>query len=322
LKIFHLNYIAKGFNLNRFCTYCGSKESSTEIDEHMRECSKNPRSRAKKAEEKRIQVREDLNLKVINQVKSLDDIIPALTKVLFENGYDITFQSIPDIWSDKPYGNPYDVRFPNDEKVYAGWSGNWKGQIKPHKGYKKVTISDLHSTWSDSKFNFSFVRTESGSSGENFSISGHILVDDFPHLHKEYYLQGYNERFEKELKHNVRDLENQIKVERNDFINTDGIMIDIRDELSNMKRLYDKLNTLGIERQAELDSHFTANKKVELPEIECPYIDMSEYLKLKLEYTNKTEVIESPDLANRVKDLTDTIQRALKTAEDNLERFV
>ena len=308
--------------MKRFCTYCGEQCSSTTIDEHQRECRRNPRNKAKKVEEAKIEKSEQLCLSVADNVKTLDDIIPLMTKVMFDNGYDIAFNSIPDRWSDKAYNNPHNVRFPNDLKVYAGWRGTWRGTIKPHRGYKKVTISDLNSSWSSDKFRFTFIRTESGSSGEDFDISGHILVDDFPHLHNEFFRQGYNERHQTDINAKVQSIRDQIKIEQNDFVNADENLIEIRRNIAEIKKVYDKANNLAIERQAELNSYFKENKKVELPEIECPYIDMSQYIRLKLDYENKTEVIDSGDMTERVKALSVSIKNALKIAEHNLEYFV
>lgn len=306
--------------MKRFCEYCGKSIEGN--DEHVKNCEYNPAShRAKKAIEKNLN-KEKLSKEVSDNVRSLGDIPELISRVMKKEGYEVYFESIPDRWSKKPYGRPRDVRFPNDEEIYAGWTGQWKGTITPIGDKKRLGISDLHSSWDDDKFNFPFIRTETGSSGENFSISGHILVDDFPHLHKEYLRTGFEDRVNGEMKIAISDLKKNIREEENAFVSGNDLMKVISDQLSLLEGYVSNLRQQKSSHDLALREKFRADTKIEMPDIKCPFIDMTDYLKLVARFKDKKVIVDEAETRKSVEELITLINRANKFADERLEYFI
>lgn len=117
----------------------------------------------------------------------LIQLICKAVKVYTE--YTISFYSYPcafDICVSNSHNAPktYPTNWTRDSGKslgYPGWEGSWKGTITKQNKPCTISFSDLTSI-------LPFMKTGSGTSGSNFSISGQLFLYDFPlmsHLYQQ-----------------------------------------------------------------------------------------------------------------------------------------
>ena len=305
--------------MKRFCEYCGQKSYKLEDhNNHMTNCDEKPKPKPKPKPKKSKLLCEE----VTDKVRCLDDIPRLVSEVMLREGYEVIFNEIPNNWSDNPYRSPYGVRFPNSENIYAGWKGRWEGTITPiKKGKEKIGISDLHSVW-DEHYDFQFIRTESGSCGENFNIGGHILVDDFPHLHREYLVQGFTERYDNEMKEKVSAVAKHYNKLENDKVKGNTALNEVKFEIKQVQQILSVLNNIESEQTTNIREQFRGETKIDLPDIECPFINMKAYLELKDDFKDKKVIVDDEATLEAVNELANVIKSANKFANERLESFI
>lgn len=319
-----------------YCKYCGTKHNGVKQHAtHENMCEENPSNGAVEDESydtipsfgKRLTRLEQLNEDFIQQVRTYSDIATVFCEVMLKEGYEVVFTEMPDRWSDNVYTNPRDVKFPNPQGVYAGWKGYWRGTITPIKieGKRRkpeLGISDLSGSWSSNNYAFTFIRTETGSSGADFSISGHICLDDFPHLHRQHLQDGFSSRVSEDVTERVKTLRKELRIEMQAVVDSDELVIESRKQQEKLKTMLNTMAQVERKRVGEVTAKFTGETKIEMPNIECPFIDMSTYNKLALEFKDKTVVLETKAIKAELEALSTTITEAIKYADERLEHFI
>ena len=317
--------------MKRFCNYCGEKSTSIKAHTaHEKECKENPSNKPqnpkipKVPNNKQSQI---LSESVSDNVHVHSDIPTLLIEVMREEGYEVVFDSIPDRWSNTIRNDMYSVRFPNKEGIYAGWTGQWRGTITPIKiddkhGKQSVSLSDLGNSWSSSKYDFSFIRTSTGCSGAQFDISGRLLVDDFPILHQKHLKDGFDSRYNDEMRSVVKELESNIRRVENEYVVKNELYAIIKAKKNELSSYIHMLEVQEQKHESQLRAKFRGDTKIELPEIECPFINMDKYTTLKERFRDKKVVIVDDDIKKAVEEVTSLINNANEFADARLECFI
>jgi len=77
-------------------------------------------------------------MEVISKVRTVNDIPQVVNEILKPYGLYVEFKSFPNSWYDSAYSSPHPTPlYKNEDKIYQGWKGQWKGSVKRLDG--KIT---------------------------------------------------------------------------------------------------------------------------------------------------------------------------------------
>ena len=311
-----------------FCLYCGTeRDTNKKMVAHRSSCEQNPNSVVSKLKDKKEFLSTYTTLQ--NSVKSYDDIFKVIEDFIATKGYTIEWEKKPSTFvgdvQENFYGNNPLIKA--KDKRYAGWKGSFKGKITPIKDFKnrdgnRCSFWDLNGDMSG-RYGFKFLRTSSGTWSENFNGDGYLLINDFPALHKEYLGKAKTAQVEVDFNEAVGTIFSEVRNKEREVLSSDKMLISIDTIEKKYQVVREKIMSLKNRHRKNLTLNFKAKTKVTLPTIENPFIDMSEYNKLKASFTSDATVeLESEAIKNAISDMEDVYSDLLKFQEAHAEHFI
>lgn len=211
-----------------------------------------------------------INNRILEEAENFADVIEILVEDIKQLGIKLSFTGYPNIFSES---------VSNSHNVPTGYSKNWRRDADKPKGYPgvngrwhgKVELIDKTyfknaPTFGDLPSMFPFIKTGSGSCGEEFSQGGMMFVYDFPKI-KELYEQDIDAQvslLSNQYCNKIIDIGKKHDNLRREYIRTNEVMQEIEKNIITLQKLTADLTKVKIELETQLGHKFNEENKLKL----------------------------------------------------------
>lgn len=211
-----------------------------------------------------------INERVLEESENFADVIEILVEDIEQLGIKLSFTGYPNVTSETvsnshnaPKGYPQNWRRGDDKpKGYPGVHGRWGGKVEliDNSYFKSVPSFSVITSL------FPFIKTGSGTTGQNFGVSGMMFVYDFPKI-KELYEQDIDAQvslLSNQYCNKIMDIGKKHDNLRREYIRSNEKMHDIETALSELRQLTSDLTKAKMDLEIQLGHKFNAENKLKL----------------------------------------------------------
>jgi len=299
-----------------FCVYCGDKFNDNKpLVAHRKICKMNPKSEANVKKEE--DTKNKLYIDMQKRVQCYDDIFIEVDKFIAKQGFIIDWEEKPSRFTTNVNKQLYGKKpLIDDENNYCGWIGNFKGTITKIDGFEtkksRCSFWDLNGEMSGI-YGMKFLRTSGGSWSSGFSGSGFLLVNDFPKIQQQMLGTMKSDQTTESIQNEVSVIQKELQREENDIVNCDEFVVSAQEALRKIEKFREQISGAKSTRERELRKDFKGTTKITLPKITNPFIDLTSYNRLELEFQDKTVEFST--------EKTDTARENIVKAMNTFEEF-